>query len=150
MNTVHAQVRFDEPVTPEALAQATARGSKRAAQGVRATALQYLPQMKSLLFSLMDHSAIALPVKNYPELAALEEAELHALTLGFGGSALCLPPRDLHISIAGLVSASQPLMDLAATLIAARNGTKSSASKTAAARANGRKGGRPRLATLGV
>lgn len=148
MTTVKAQVRFDEPVTPDALTRANERGRKRTSQGVRATAIQYVPQLKSLLFSFMDHSAVALPVNNYPELAALEETELHALSLGFGGSALCLAERDLHVSIAGLVSASQPLMDMAAILIAARNGAKSSAIKATAARNNGRKGGRPRIAAL--
>ena len=71
---------------------------------------------------------------------------MQALTLGFGGSALCLKARDLHVSIAGLISASQPLMDMAASLVAVRNGRKSSATKSAAARENGRKGGRPKLA----
>ena len=51
--------------------------------------------------------------------------------------------------IAGMVSASQPLMDMAASLIAARNGGKSSSVKADAARANGQKGGRPRLARAG-
>ena len=141
-----ARSRFDEPVTQEALTQAIERGRQRGGEGIHATALQYVPQLQSLLFGFADHSAVALPVRNYPELAALDEAELQALTLGFGGSALCLEARDLHISIAGLVSASQPLMDMAATLIAARNGRATSSAKTAAARSNGRKGGRPRLA----
>jgi len=35
-------------------------------------------------------------------------------------------------------------MDLATSLVASRNGRKSSAAKAAAARANGKKGGRPR------
>lgn len=144
--TVKIQSRFDEPVTPEGLSQAIERGRQRGGEGIHATALQYLPQLQSLLFSFPDHSAVALPVRNYPELAALDDAELQALTLGFGGSALCLQARDLHISIAGLVSASEPLMDMAATLIAARNGRQTSSAKTAAARSNGRKGGRPRLA----
>ncbi|ABM40206.1 DUF2442 domain-containing protein [Polaromonas naphthalenivorans] len=145
--TVKVQSRFDEPVTQESLAKAIARGRQRGGEGIHATALQYLPQLQSLLFGFADHSAVALPVRNYPELAALDDAELQALTLGFGGSALCLETRDLHISIAGLVSASAPLMDMAATLIAARNGRATSSAKTAAARSNGRKGGRPRLAT---
>ena len=146
MTTMKASTRFDEPVTPEVLNQAIERGRKRASVGVRATAVQYLPQLGSLLFSFLDHSAVALPVSNYPELAALDESDLQALSLGFGGSALCLKARDLHVSIAGLVSASQPLMDMAASLVAVRNGKKSSTAKSAAARENGRKGGRPKLA----
>ncbi|APW48664.1 DUF2442 domain-containing protein [Rhodoferax antarcticus] len=146
MTTMKASTRFDEPVTPEVLDQAIERGRKRASAGVRATAVQYVPQFGSLLFSFLDRSAVALPVSNYPELATLDESDLQALTLGFGGSALCLKARDLHVSIAGLVSASQPLMDMAASLVAVRNGRKSSTSKSAAARENGRKGGRPKLA----
>lgn len=144
--TVKVQSRFDEPVTPEGLTHAIERGRQRGGEGIHATALQYVPQLQSLLFSFADHSAVALPVRNYPELAALGDAELQALTLGFGGSAVCLPARDLHISIAGLVSASAPLMDMAATLVAARNGRATSTAKAAAARSNGHKGGRPRLA----
>ena len=145
MTTIKASTRFDESVTQEGLDQAIERGRKRASVGVRATAVQYVPQLGSLLFSFLDHSAVALPVRNYPELAALDDSELQALSLGFGGSALCLKTRDLHVSIAGLVSASQPLMDMAASLVAVRNGRKSSATKSAAARENGRKGGRPKL-----
>lgn len=146
MTTTTAYTRFDEPVTQEVLDQAIERGRKRASVGVRATAVQYVPQLGSLLFSFQDHSAVSLPVSNYPELVALDENDLKALTLGLGGSALCLNARDLHVSIAGLVSASQPLMDMAVSLVAVRNGKKSSSSKSAAARVNGRKGGRPKLA----
>jgi hypothetical protein len=88
---------------------------------------------------------VSLPIKNYPELASLQDSELNALELGFGGSAICLEARDLHISIAGLVSASQPLMEMAATLIAARNGSKTSDAKARTARQNGKSGGRPRI-----
>ena len=145
MTTMKASTRFDEPVTQKVLDQAIERGRQRASAGVRATAVQYVPQFGSLLFSFVDRSAVALPVSNYPELAALDESDLQALTLGFGGSAVCLKARDLHVSIAGLVLASQPLMDMAASLVAVRNGKKSSTSKSAAARENGRKGGRPKL-----
>ena len=100
---------------------------------------------QSLLIVFADQSAVSLPIKNYPELASLPQGELKALELGFDGSALCLEARDLHISIAGLVSASQPLIEMAATLIAARNGSKSSAVKARAARENGKSGGRPRI-----
>jgi hypothetical protein len=146
MTTINVSTRFDEPVTQDVLDQAIERGRKRASVGVRATAVQYVPQLGSLLFSFLDRSAVALPVSNYPELAALDESDLQALSLGFGGSALCLKTRDMHVSIAGLVSASQPLMDMAASLVAVRNGRKSSITKSATARENGRKGGRPKLA----
>lgn len=99
-----------------------------------------------LLIGFADQSAVLLPVKNYPELSALGVAELEGLAIGYGGTALCLEARDLHVSIAGLVSASQPLMDLAATVIAVRNGSRRTEAKAQASRENGRKGGRPRKA----
>ena len=145
---VNSQERFDEPVTKEALTAALARGRQRAGEGVHAAAVQYSPELASLLLSFADRTAIALPVGNYPELAALSEAELQSLRLDFGGSALCLEARDLHVSIAGLVSASEPLMEMAASLVAARNGRKTSTAKAAAARSNGGKGGRPRQALI--
>lgn len=123
-----AQDRFDEPVTASVLAKATARGRQRRHPGLHALSVAYLP------------------VKNYPELSALGVAELEGLAIGHGGTALCLEARDLHVSIAGLVSASQPLMDLAATVIAVRNGSRRTEAKAQASRENGRKGGRPRKA----
>jgi hypothetical protein len=145
MTIVKAQVRFDEVVTPDVLAEAIKRGRKRASTGVHATSVQYLVSLESLVIGFADQSAVALPIKNYPELATLTASELKTLTLGFGGSALCLESRDLHVSIAGLVSVSQPLMNLAATVIASRNGSRSSQIKAQAARENGKTGGRPRL-----
>lgn len=143
MKAVQAKERFDEPVTEAVLAQAIARGRKRH-QGLHATAVQYLSTRKSLLIGFADQSAVTLPVKNYPELAELSTAELNHLVVGFGGSARCLEARDLHVSIAGLVSASQSLMEMAATVIAARNGSRSSDLKVQTSRENGQKGGRPR------
>lgn len=144
-----ARVRFDEVVTQKVLDQAIERGRKRADAGVHATSVQYVALLQSLLISFADQSAVSLPIKNYPELAALTDDELKGLELGFGASALVSETRDLHLSIAGLVSASEPLMDMAATLIAACNGGKSSAVKAQAARENGKNGGRPRLVRAG-
>jgi hypothetical protein len=108
MKAVKARERFDESVTATVLEQAIVRGCKQRSQGLRAMAVQYLPAFKSLLISFADQSAVVLPVKNYPDLAELNTTELERLAVGFGGSALCLDERDLHVSIAGLVSASQP------------------------------------------
>ena len=141
-----AQDRFDEPVTASVLAKATARGRQRRHPGLHAMSVAYLPAYRSLLIGFSDQSAVLLPVKNYPELSALGVAELEGLAIGYGGTALCLEARDLHVSIAGLVSASQSLMDLAATVIAVRNGSRRTEAKAQASRENGRRGGRPRKA----
>ena len=144
MNTVVAKARFDEPVTDEVLRRATERGQQRRRLALHASALQYVADSQALTISFADQSAVVLPIKNYPELAMLSHAELGRLSLGYAGSALCLDEQDLHVSIAGLVSASVPLMEMAATVVAARNGSRRSTIKSIAARQNGQKGGRPR------
>jgi hypothetical protein len=144
MKTIMAKDRFDEPVTQAVLAQGISRGRQRRSSNVHATGVRYVPTLHSLLVSFADQSAVALPVKNYPELAALSVKQLKLMAVGFGGSALCLVERDLHVSIAGLVSASPPLMQMAVTMVAARNGSRSSAVKAQTSRDNGLKGGRPR------
>lgn len=143
MSIVTARALFDEPVTDEALRRAVERGRQRR-PALHASAVQYVADSQSLRIGFSDLSAVVLPVKNYPELAQLSPAQLDRLVLGFAGSALCLEEQDLHVSIAGLVSASVPLMEMAATVVASRNGSRSSASKAVAARENGQKGGRPR------
>ena len=110
MTMIKAQSRFDEVVTQEVLEQAIERGSKRARGGVHATSVRYVAILESLLIGFADQSAVSLPIKNYPELASLTPTELNALELCFGGSALSLEARDLHLSIAGLVSASGCLL----------------------------------------
>lgn len=147
MKTVIAKDRFDEPVTPEVLEQAIKRGEQRRPRGLHATGVQYLAGLRSV-FVYFNHHALGFPVQDYPELAALSEDELNGLSIGFGGKALCLDSRDLHVSIAGLVQASGELSAAIRTLAASLNGRKQSPGKVAAAQTNGRKGGRPRnLAT---
>lgn len=141
---IKATVRFDEPVTAEVLDRAIERGKQRKNAGVHATSVSYVSALKSLLVGFADRSAVALPVQNYPELTALSGAELKDLAVGFGGSALYLDKHDLHISIAGMVAASAPLMAMATTVVAASHGSRRSEAKMAASRENGQKGGRPR------
>lgn len=144
MKTVKAKEHDDEPVTEDVLARALAEGRKRRGMTLHAKDVRYLPEFEALAVSFADKAAVLLPVKKYAELAQLSLSELGRIEIGLGGSALRLDERDLHVSIAGLVSASKPLMELASTVIAARNGSRSSAAKALAARTNGQKGGRPR------
>jgi hypothetical protein len=144
MTRIKSQRRKEVPVTEQVLSQAIERGRKRKDAGVRATALRYLAEPKALMVLFADASAVALPVRNYPELKALSAAQLKRMVLGMGGSALCLDEEDLHVSIAGLVAASAPLRRMAVTVAAARLGSRTSESKAAASRENGMKGGRPR------
>ncbi|WP_341959036.1 DUF2442 domain-containing protein [Pseudomonas sp. RC10] len=111
---------------------------------LHATTLQFLADLNALAIGFSDRTAVLLPVSLYAELRCLSIEELSQIELGFSGSALCLERRDLHVSITGLISASEPLMAMAASVIAARNGRRSSQAKANASKANGLKGGRPR------
>lgn len=138
---------IDEPVTESVLSRALQRGDVKRRRGLQATTVRYLDDLKSLLIGFADATAVVLPVRNYPELEQLPASDLEQFQIILGGCALGLASRDLHLSIAGMVSASQPLMEMATTLVAARNGARVSDAKSNASRQNGAKGGRPRKNT---
>ncbi|VVM77233.1 hypothetical protein PS662_02126 [Pseudomonas fluorescens] len=142
MITIEAGTGVDRPVTEASLDEAIRRGQVRHKSSLQVTAVAFLDPC--LAVSFIDGSGVLLPVQHYPEFDDFDAEDFAELKVGFSGTALCHEGRDLQVSIAGMISASKPLMDMAASVIAARNGRQSSAAKAEAARANGRKGGRPR------
>lgn len=141
MKTIQAKDPVDRPLTVAALDAAIERGRTNRS-GVNARHVSV--EGRHLAIGFEDGSAVVLPLDRYPEFDDFAEADLQALQVGFAGTALCHDGKDLHLSIVGMIQASKPLMDLAASVIASRNGRQSSLAKAQAARANGRKGGRPR------
>ncbi|TWC53511.1 uncharacterized protein DUF2442 [Pseudomonas sp. SJZ080] len=142
MKTIEAGILADRPVSEAVLDDAIRQGQVRHKNGLQATGVTFLEPC--LAVSFIDGSGVLLPVQHYPEFDGFEVEDFADLKVGFSGTALCHEGKDLHVSIAGMISASKPLMDMAASVIASRNGRQSSAAKAEAARANGRKGGRPR------
>lgn len=142
MKIVKAKVRPDAPITETDIDKAVARGRKLKRVYANASSVRYEDDCISIGFG--DGSRIVLPVAGLAEFEGFSVQDFQKLEVGFGGKALCCEGRDLHVSISGLIATSQPLMDLAASMVASRNGRKTSAAKSEAARANGKKGGRPR------
>ncbi|MHC5133666.1 DUF2442 domain-containing protein [Pseudomonas glycinis] len=142
MKVIKAKPSVHRPLTEEMLNAAITLGEARQANSLQAVSVSF--EESSLVIRFEDGSGVLLPVKLYPEFAGFEAADYASLTIGFAGTALCHEGKDLDISIAGMISASPPLMRMAASVVASRNGRQSSAAKSAAARANGKKGGRPR------
>ncbi|MHC8323861.1 DUF2442 domain-containing protein [Pseudomonas sp. GB2N2] len=142
MKTIEASTLADRPVTDALLEVAIRRGQARHKGGFQAAAVSFVDPC--LAVSFLDGSGVLLPVQHYPEFDGFDVEDFAELKVGFSGTALCHEGKDLHVSIAGMISASKPLMEMAASVIATRNGRQSSAAKAEAARANGRKGGRPR------
>lgn len=139
---VKAKVRPYVPITDADVDKAIARGRKLKRLYANASNVRYADNCISIGFS--DGSRVMLPVAGLPEFEGFSVQDFEQLAVGFGGKALCCEAKDLDVSITGLIATSQPLMDLATSMVASRNGRKSSAAKAAAARANGKKGGRPR------
>ncbi|WAT27976.1 DUF2442 domain-containing protein [Pseudomonas sp. GXZC] len=131
-----------KPLTEADVEKAIARGRKTRHLYARASSVRYEDNCISIGFS--DGSRVVLPVAGLPEFEGFSLEDFAQLEVGFGGKALCCEAQDLDVSVTGLIATSKPLMDLATSLVASRNGRKSSAAKAAAARANGKKGGRPR------
>ena len=142
---VKAKVKPYVPLSEADVDKAVARGRKLKRLYANASSVRYEDQSISIGFS--DGSRVSLPVAGLPEFEGFSLEDFQQLEVGFGGKALCCEPQDMDVSITGLIATSQPLMELAVSLVAARNGRKSSAAKAAAARANGKKGGRPRKDT---
>ncbi|MBC3269579.1 DUF2442 domain-containing protein [Pseudomonas sp. SWRI81] len=142
MKVIKARPSEHRPLTEEMLDDAIKLGEARQASSLQAVSVTF--EESSLVVRFEDGSGVLLPVKLYPEFDGFDAADYASLTIGFAGTALCHEGKDLDISIAGMISASPSLMKMAASVVASRNGRQSSAAKTAAARANGKKGGRPR------
>ncbi|MEZ1317317.1 hypothetical protein QIW53_14945 [Pseudomonas fluorescens] len=142
MTTIQAKKGAGRPVTEAVLEKAIRRGQHRQKKTFEATSVAFIEPCLAVCF--IDGAGVLLPVRQYPEFDDFAVEDYADLTVGHAGTALCHEGKDLHISIAGMISANKPLMDMAASLIASRNGRQSSAAKAEAARENGRKGGRPR------
>ncbi|WP_445180835.1 DUF2442 domain-containing protein [Pseudomonas sp. McL0111] len=142
MTVIKAKPYVHRPLTEEMLEAAIKRGEARQASSLQAVSVTF--EKASLVIRFEDGSGVLLPVDRYPEFDGFDTDDYENLKVGFAGTALCHEGKDLDVSIAGLISASPSLMTMAASVVASRNGRQSSAAKSEAARANGKKGGRPR------
>ncbi|ROO12671.1 hypothetical protein BK673_05515 [Pseudomonas fluorescens] len=142
MKVIKAKPSVHRPLTEEMLDAAIKLGEVRQASSFQAVSVCF--EKSSLVIRFEDGSGVLLPVSQYPEFDGFDAGDYEGLTVGFAGTALCHEGKDLDVSIAGMISASPSLMKMAASVVASRNGRQSSAAKSAAARANGKKGGRPR------
>jgi hypothetical protein len=118
MKTIPARNDLGRVVTEEVRDEAIAKGLERSQWEPHAVSVQYLADRGAIALEFDDSSAITLPIGNYPYLRDLSREELSRLRVGFGGVALCLEERDLHVSIAGLVAASRSLTEVAVAVAA--------------------------------
>lgn len=129
----------------EMLAQVTAaREAERVADRTepRARAAWYDERRGRIVVELKSGAAFAIPVDHLDELDGADGAILAEVEPVSGGEGLAWNALDVHISVPGILATM--LGPELVRAFARRGGSATSERKAAAARENGRKGGRPR------
>lgn len=125
------------------LAAAAARGLARRQRGDLARSATYDARRKRLQIELVSGSAVAIPVSQVEGLSDAKAAQIRAVKIVGGGYGLHWPALDLDHAVAELVAGCFGTRAWMSTL-GRKAGQATSEAKAAAARKNGRKGGRPR------
>ena len=128
------------------LNKAVRAGKRRAAEGLWARSVHYARQLDSVVFEISKGLRIGLPRSDIAEFAQVHPKDMD-LTLSPAGDVLHLDRLDIHVSVEGLIR-DLFLPSIPANMLSSAlgrfGGSARSESKSAAARNNGRKGGRPR------
>ena len=131
-------------------ARASRAGRQAAKTEPRAARATYHAKDNALRIELTNGAVISVPVKLIPVLKGATPSEVRAVEVLGRGGGLHGEALDVDLSVPGLVSSVFAGPEWMAELGRA-GGRRSSAAKAAAARRNGRKGGRPRSrATAGT
>ena len=130
----------------EILAQipaARARERRERKQGLRASAARYDRTTGRVVLELTNGCLFAFPVAAIPALRSASASELAAVEIDPSGSALRWDDLDVDLSVPGLLLSAVGV-DERLRHFASLAGRVTSDAKARAARANGKKGGRPR------
>ena len=127
------------------LPAARAREARERESGRRAVAVSYDRRTRRIMMELTSGFVFGFPASAIPALADATAAQLARVELSPGGSALHWEELDADLSVAGLLLASVERSERLSEL-ARLAGSTTTPAKARAARANGKKGGRPRKA----
>jgi hypothetical protein len=130
----------------EILAQipaARAREGRERKQGLRASSAKYDRVARRIVLELTNGYLFAFPVRSIPSLKAATGSQLAAVEIDPSGAALRWDRLDVDLSVPGLLFSAIGVEERLRHL-ASLAGRVSTDAKARAARANGRKGGRPR------
>lgn len=123
-------------VSDAEIARARRRGEIEARSAAKS--VRYLPGPDLLRITLRNGTEVLVPRNLSDGLRGLPRSAARELKVGHSGNALTIEHRDVHISVRGLIRKATMGEDPFA-----RAGRTRSRAKADAARANGRRGGRP-------
>ena len=127
----------------ERYARARAAGERQARDPSAVIAVRSLRRRDAIELTFNSGGTMTIPRGVIPEFGEVPTDSLKRLTVSVAGDAIACRAHDIDIHIPGLVEAVFGSRLLSAAF-ARRGGQRRSKAKTAAARANGAKGGRPR------
>jgi hypothetical protein len=137
--------RIDRPVTEDAeIAAARRRGARFALTEPRAAAARYDVMTGRVVVELTNGCTFAFPARSLEGLDRAGDADLAKVQVLGSGFGLHWESLDADFSVPGLLMGLFGTRAWMAREQARRAGSTTSPAKAAAARANGRKGGRPR------
>ena len=119
-------------------------GRRAASTEPRAARVGYRAHKHALWIELTNGATLTLPVRLIPRLRGARSKDIRAVEVLGRGGGLHWESLDVDLSVPGLVSSIFPETVWLAELGRA-GGRRTAAAKTAAARRNGRRGGRPRI-----
>jgi hypothetical protein len=125
-------------------ARASRAGRHAAKMEPRAGHVAYRTRERALWIQLTNGAAVILPVKLVPDLRRAAARDVRAVEILGRGGGLHWESLDLDLSVSGLLSSVFAGPEWL-TELGRIGGRRSSPAKAAAARRNGRKGGRPRI-----
>jgi len=133
----------------EILAQipaARAREARERKQGLRATSAKYDRTTHRVVLELTNGYSFAFPVRAVRALDGVTPAQLAAIEVEPSGDALRWDRLDIDLSVPGLLFSAVGVEEKLRHLASLAGSSRSDA-KAKAARANGRRGGRPKRGT---
>ena len=135
-------------ISDEEWAAAEAQGQELRAQG-HAVAARYDRDTSRVVVSLHNGVELSFPAAIAQPLAHASPEDLEEIEVEPDGLALFWPRLDDGLTVPGLLAGSFGTRAWMASLLGRAGGQVSTPAKAAAARANGRKGGRPRRSATG-
>lgn len=109
----------------------------------RVTAARYDQESSRLIVTLYNDVELAVPVRLIEGLAGSDSAALSEIERSPSGLGLHWPALDADVYVPALFDSVFGTRSWMASILGAEGGRATSPAKAAAARANGRKGGRP-------